>query len=107
MFHTLTANHHVQSQLHYLSNQEHAFEADVLSPIIPPCDEDEKYETIIDAMQRRRTSWKIRRFQLICAIVDDPSSCTFHPFMKIASHALHSEEQFKFQSCLSLGTIVT
>jgi hypothetical protein len=77
MFHSLSGHStppHPQSHLHNLSNQEHAFEADVLSPIIPPCDEDEKYETIIDAMQRRRTSWKIRRFQLICAIVDDSSS---------------------------------
>jgi hypothetical protein len=45
-----TAHHHVQSRLHYLSNQVHTFQADVLSPIIPPCDEDEKNKTIIKAM---------------------------------------------------------
>ena len=81
-----TAHHHIQSHLHYLSNKEHASEADVLSRFEPPFDEYQKYKTIIDAMYER-TWGKIRRCEFICAIVDDSSSCTFHPFVVIAQIA--------------------
>ena len=47
-------------------------------------------------------SWKIRRFEFICASVEDSSSCAFHPFLcRISDYQLHKKFYFASQQLLS------